>query len=69
MNGLSDFKNLFEYVIRQRLAIYYSKQHFDRINIKGDIAFENIILCNISKTSSPILKLFGPADIATMVSG
>ena len=56
-------------MIRQRLAIYLRKQHFDRINIKGDIAFESIELCNISKTSSPILKLFAPADSATMVSG
>ena len=69
MNGLSDLNNLFGYVIRQRLAIYYRKQHFDRIDIKGDIAFENIELCNISKTCSPILKLFAPADSATMVSG
>ena len=56
-------------MIKKRLAIYYRKQHFDRINIKGDIAFENIVLCNISKTSSPILKLIAPADSATMVSG
>ena len=56
-------------MIRQRLAIYHIKQHFDRINIKGGIAFENIVLCNISKTSSPILKLIAPADPATMVSG
>ena len=62
-------RNLFGYVIRQRFAIYYRKQHFDRIESEGDIEFESIELCNISKTNSPILKLFSPADSATMVSG
>ena len=39
---MSDFKNLFEYVIRQRFAMYYRKHNINRIGIEGDIAFENI---------------------------
>ena len=39
---MSDFKNIFGYVLRERFSIYYSKHHFNTIDIKGDIAFENI---------------------------
>ena len=39
---MSDFKNLFGYMIRERFAIYYRKHHFNTIDIKGEIAFENI---------------------------
>ena len=56
-------------MIRERFAIDYRKRHFNRIYIEGDIEFENIELCNISKTNSPILKLFSPADLASIVSG
>ena len=51
------------------LPLITKKRHFNRIEIEGDIEFEIIELCNISKTNSPILKLFSPADLATIVSG
>ena len=35
-------KIFFGYVIRERFVIYYRKHHFNTIDIKGDIAFENI---------------------------
>ena len=28
--------------MRERFAIYYRKHHFNKIDIKGDIAFESI---------------------------
>ena len=42
LNGLSDFKNLCMYVVRERFAILQRKHNLDKIENEGDIAFESI---------------------------
>ena len=39
---MSDLKNLFNFIFRECFVIYYIKRHHNLINIKEDMAFENV---------------------------
>ena len=42
LNGLSDLKNLFNFVFRKCFVAYYINCDYNLIKIKEDMAFENV---------------------------